>query len=148
MEDGHHHSFGIAQSDFAAARLQGLSESLSDIERDWHRPEEAVAQLHIAAHAFVVGFVHKAGERREAAIKKHLEVANLSGGKIPRREILGEAFGLGGLLGAYDEVDEFSTVRRDEMALDRRSIHNYGLFRNLRVPSFASNKGKSSGDSV
>ena len=57
------------------ARLDLLGELLGDVERDRHRPERAVGEAHLVADGFVVGFLHEAGERREAAVAEHLEVA-------------------------------------------------------------------------
>ena len=97
VQDGDHDAFGIAQGDLAAAGLEGFGEGLGDIERDRHRPEKAAGELHVAAHAFVIGLVHEACERREAAVEEQLEVANLARREIPRREIARLGFGRGGV---------------------------------------------------
>src|SRR5690349_12385299 len=68
MEDRDHHAFSIAQGDLRASRFQRFGESLSNIERDWHWPEGAVGQVHIFTNTLVIGLVHEARERREAAI--------------------------------------------------------------------------------
>ena len=119
VEDGEHDAFGIAQGDLGAARLELLGEFLGDVERDRHRPENAVGQSHLAADAFVVGFVHEAGERREAAVAEHLEVADLARREVPGGPIARFGFGVGRLFAVEDEVNEFAAVRRDEMAGSR-----------------------------
>ena len=117
MEDGDHHAFAIPQGDFAISRREGFRESFRHVERDRHRPKDAARELHAAAHALVIGFVHEAGQRREATIEEHFGVADLPGGQVPRGEILRSAFGLSSLLGADNEVDELTAVRLDEMSL-------------------------------
>ena len=84
VQDGEHDAFGIAQGDFAAAGLELLREFFGDVERDRHRPENAAGQPHVAADAFVVGLVHEAGERREAAAQQQFEVADLARRSGPR----------------------------------------------------------------
>jgi len=80
MEDGDHDAFGIAQGDLAAAGLKCFGESLRDVEGDGHRPKHAAGERHVAADALVVGLVHEAGKRREAAIEEQFEVADLTRG--------------------------------------------------------------------
>ena len=69
VQDGDHDALGVAQRDLGATGLEVLGEGLRDIEGDRHRPEQAAAQSHLAADAFVIGLVHEAGERREAAVE-------------------------------------------------------------------------------
>ena len=103
-------------------RLELLGELLRDVERDRHRPERAIGEAHLAADGFVVGLVHEAGERREAAVAEHLEVAELARREIPGGPIAGLGFDFGGVFGLEKQVNEFPTVWWDEMAGFLRSI--------------------------
>lgn len=119
VQDGDHDALGIAQGDFGGAGLKGFGKGFADVERDRYRPEDAVAQAHVAANTLVISFVHETSERREAAVEEHLEVADLARGEIPGREIARGGFGFGGLFATEDEVDKFAAVRRDEMVSKR-----------------------------
>ena len=112
MIDGEHDAFGIAESNVVAL-LELLGEFLGDVERDRHRPERAVGEAHLVADGFVVGFAHEAGERREAAVAEHLEVAELARGEIPGGPIAGLFFDFVGAAGGDLKVDEFAAVRGD-----------------------------------
>ena len=126
MQDGDHDAFAVAQGDLAAAGLEGFGKGFGNVERDRHRPEEAAGQFHVAANAFVIGFVHEAGEGREPAVQEHLEVADLARGEIPGREVARFGFGRGGGVAIEDEVDELAAVGRDEMAVCGRCFQRYG----------------------
>ena len=116
VQDGNHDPLSVAQGDLRAAGLEGFGKGFSDVERDRHRPKQAAGEMHVAAHVLVVGLVHEAGEGREPAIEKHLEIADLTRGQIPGGKIAGGRFGVGRPLAVKNEVDEFAAVRRDEMA--------------------------------
>ena len=123
VDDGEHDAFGIAEGD-VVARLELLGELLGDIERDRHRPERAVGESHLAADRFVVGLAHEAGERREAAVAEHLEVAELARREIPGGPVARSGFGRGHLVAVEDEINEFPTVWRDEVVISRRCIQS------------------------
>ena len=91
--------------------LKRFRESLGNVERDGHRPEEAIDQMHIVADGFVVITVHEASERREAAIEQQLEIAELSRGEVPGWEIARGSFRVGRLFSVEKQVDEFAAVR-------------------------------------
>ena len=112
VEHGEHDAFGIAEGDLVLPGLELLGELLGDVERDRHRPERAVVELHVAADALVVGLVHEAGERREAAVAEHLEVADLARREVPGGAIARLRLWFGGLFRADDQVDELTAVGR------------------------------------
>ena len=87
-----HHAFGIAQRNFAAAGRQLLGKFFGHIERDRHRPENSAGQAHVVTDAFVVGFRHKAAQRREASAHEQFQIANLAGGKVPGWPLAGVGF--------------------------------------------------------
>ena len=119
MQDGNHDAFGIAQRDRAAAGLEVFREGFGNIQGDRHRPEKAVAQPHFLTDAFVIVPVHESGEGRKAAVEEQFEIANLAWSKVPRREVARLGLGFGRVFGFKDEVNEFASVRRDEMAMCR-----------------------------
>ena len=80
VQHGEHHAFGVAQRNFAAAGRELLGKFFGDIERDRHRPKHTAGQAHVVANAFVVGFGHKAAQRRESSAHEQFQVANLAGG--------------------------------------------------------------------
>src|ERR1700719_4163296 len=53
VEHRQHDPFPITKSHLAAAGLQILSEFLSDIQRDRHRPEDSACQAHVLTDTFV-----------------------------------------------------------------------------------------------
>jgi len=110
-----HHPFGIAQRQHAAGLERG-GELPGDVEHDRDRPEGAVGQAQGRADGVVVGPVHEAGERREAAVEQQLEVAELPRGEIPGAPVTGGRLELGGTLGRGEEIDELAAVRRDQVA--------------------------------
>jgi len=116
VENSDHDALGIAESDLAATGFEGFGEGFSDVERDWHRPEETAGQLHVAANALVFGLIHETGQRREAAVEKHFQVADLARCQIPGREIARFGLRLSGGLAVEDQVDKFATMRLNEMA--------------------------------
>ncbi len=89
VQHGEHHAFGIAQRDLAAARRELLGEFFGDVERDGHGPENAAGQAHVVADAFVIGARHETAQRRKSAGDQQFQIADLAGGKIPRRPFLG-----------------------------------------------------------
>ncbi len=116
VQDGNHDPLGVAQGDLRAAGLEGFGKGFSDVEGDRDRPKQTAGKMHVATHALVVGLGHEAGERREAAIEKHLEIADLARSQIPGGKIAGGGFGFGRVLAIENKVDELAAVRRDEMA--------------------------------
>ncbi len=57
-----------------------------DVERHRDRPERAVGQAHLAADRLDFFPAHEAGERREAADRQELEIAELARRQVPRGE--------------------------------------------------------------
>ena len=109
-----HDAFGVAQRQ-AGAGCERRGQRLGDVQRDRHRPQRAVGETHLRAHALVVAARHEAGERREAPVEQELQVAQLA-----RREVVGRPvarFGpeRGGPVLVHDQVHERSAVRRDEV---------------------------------
>src|SRR5208282_3967636 len=68
------------------------------------------------AYAFVIGARHKSTQRRKAAGNQQLQITNLARGQVPRRPFfrVGLQFRRSG--GLSDEVNQFSAMRRNEMA--------------------------------
>jgi len=97
VDHGQHDALGIAERDFAA-RLELFGKLFRDIERDRDRPERAVREPHLAANRLIIGLAQKAGERREAAVREQLQVAQLPRREVPRRPVARLPFDLGGAL--------------------------------------------------
>ena len=110
VQDGQHDAFGIAQRNFAAARLEGLGEVLADVQRDGHGPEQPAGQLHVLTDAFVVGAIHESAQRGEAAAEQQLEIAKLAGGQVPRGPLARVSFQFVDGFRLGDEINKFSTV--------------------------------------
>ncbi len=104
MEDSEHDAFRIAEGDVGAG-LQFVGKFLGDVERDGHRPERTVGEAHFVADGFVVGFLHEAGEGREAAVREELQVADLSRREVPGGPIAGLGLDFGGAVGGGGQVD-------------------------------------------
>ena len=115
MQHRQHYSFGIAQCDFAAARLQRLGELFADVKRDRHGPQHTAGQLHVVAYAFVVGAIHESAQGRKPAAQQQLKIAELARGQVPRRPLAGVGFQLVDGFRLGDKIDKFSTVGRDQM---------------------------------
>jgi len=114
VEHGQCDPLQIAQEERRAG-IEPLGRLLIDIERDRDRPERAVGQAHVLAHAVAVALRHKAGQRRKAAVEDQFEVAGLPRRERPRRRLAREnlEFIDAGRLGR--QVDKNATVRLDKM---------------------------------
>ncbi len=76
--------------------LQLVGERLAYVQCDRDRPEQAAAESHIGDNGVVIGLREKTLERRERAVQKQLDVAELPFGQVPRLEVAGSLLlGLG-----------------------------------------------------
>jgi len=67
------------------------------------------------AHAFIIGAVHEARERREAATHQKFEVAELACCKVPGRAFFRMSLQFRGNIGRHLQLDKFSPVRGNKM---------------------------------
>ena len=70
----------VAQGDLLANSLVG-SEVSGHIEGDGHGPHETTGQPHVVDDAVVGLLVHEAGQRGEATVQQHFDVAQLASGQ-------------------------------------------------------------------
>ncbi len=103
----------VAQRDAGAlGDAERLDLRLVNVEGDGHGEEVAVGETHVVEAAVVVGLVHEALERGEAAVDDELEIAELTLGEHE----LGERVRLGAQLRrdgsiAHEQILEHTTVR-------------------------------------
>ena len=83
VQNRQHHAFGIAQRNFAAARLEGLGEVVSDIQGDGHGPQNATGQTHVVAHTLVIRARQEATQWREATAHQQFKIAELTRRQVP-----------------------------------------------------------------
>ena len=119
VQHGQHHALGVAQRDFADASRELLGKFFSDIERDRHRPENSTGQPHVMADAFVIGFGHKAVQRRKASAHQQFEIANLTGSEVPGWPLARVGFQFCGFFRCRKQIDKFAAVRSNQVT--RRS---------------------------
>ena len=83
VQNRQHHAFGIAQRNFAAARLEGPGEVISDIQGDRDGPQNATGRTHVVAHTLVIRARHEATQRREATAHQQFKIAELPRSQVP-----------------------------------------------------------------
>ncbi len=114
VEHGEHHALVVAQR-HALAGCQLLGSGLRDVEGDRHRPQRAVGEPHRLADRVVLALGEEAAQRREGAVGEQLEVADLTGRQVPRREVDGYGLQLGGAVLVDQKVDELTAVWCDQL---------------------------------
>ncbi|KAI3482287.1 hypothetical protein L1887_55048 [Cichorium endivia] len=103
----------VAQCDAGAlGDAERLDLRLVDVEGDGHGEEVAVGETHVVEAAVVVGLVHEALERGEAAVDDELEIAQLTLGEYElwQRVRLGAQLRRDGSI-AHEQILEHTTVR-------------------------------------
>src|SRR5882724_5477042 len=111
-----HHSFEIAQRNFAPPWRQRFRELFSDIQGDRNRPKSTCRQPHLAANALVIGFRHKAVQRRKTSVEEQLKITKLSGGYVPGRKFPRLGPDLRSSLGTNVKVDKLAAVGNRQMS--------------------------------
>ena len=109
-----HDALGIAQGQARSGR-ERRGQLFGNVQRDRQRPERAVGETHLRAHALVIVPGQEPGERREAAVEQQLQVARLAGREIVGRPVARFVLERSGAVLVHDQVHELSAMRRDEM---------------------------------
>ena len=116
MKNCQHHTFGIAQRDLGATRLESLGKVFGYVEGDRHGPKDSAGQPHFVTDAVVIGARHESTQWRKASAHQQFKIAKLPWGKVPRRPLAGMSFQLVDSIRRGNEINKFSTVRCNKMA--------------------------------